>query len=520
MQKRRFIKNALFLTITSLILRFLGVFVRIWLSNNIGAEGMGLYQLVISIYVLASAFAAGGLTTAVTRQVADRLAFCDKKGAVKALRVSIVLTAVICAVSIFIIVVFRNFIACNIVQDARSYASLLMMCIALPFMGFASCFKGYFLARRKAGVQSIALLLEQTVRIVLMFVFVSKFKGLGMEYAVAAVMLSDALAEGAGLCYLLIAYFVDKKHVFGGGKAQPFKVVLRQNLHISVPITAGKYLSTFLRTTENLIVPSNLAKYTASYKTSLEQFGMIKGMALPILFFPASLLSSITTLLIPEMSEAKAKNDKDTIFRATEKSIKITLLSAFIFAAVFFCTADKIGLVIYKSKSVGYLIKALSPLVPLMYLDSMSDGILKGLDKQNATFVHSLIDSVSRISLILIFVPRFGMLAFLSIMFVSNALTCFLNTGKLLKTIGSKFPVVTLFLLPLFLVVLSSGITAFILLEINILSDALYIVFFMILDIAIYLLFLLLTGQLKDMQKLSKNKRFGFKKSSKIRVSK
>lgn len=60
MKKATFIKNAFILTATSLLLRTIGIFFRIYMSNKVGAEGMGLYQLIFSIYVLGSTFATSG----------------------------------------------------------------------------------------------------------------------------------------------------------------------------------------------------------------------------------------------------------------------------------------------------------------------------------------------------------------------------------------------------------------------------------------------------------------------------
>lgn len=489
MRKKRFLKNAFLLTATSLFLRAVGVFFRVWLSRVIGAEGMGLYQLVISVYVLASAFAAGGLTTAVTRQVADRLCLKDSKGAKRAVSVSVVLTLFIAAMTTIFIWIFSEQIAVYFIKDIRSKEALKTLCLGLPFMGVASCFKGYFLARRKAESPSVALVLEQVVRIGLIFVFLSNNQGFSLSYACAVVLLCDGLSEAASCLYLYISFLVDKKRLKGNEKPIRFKALLKENLHISLPITAGKYLSTFLRTVENLLVPQNLAKYTISYTESLEQFGMIKGMALPILFFPASLLNSITTLLIPEVSQAKAIGNYKTVRKAVIKSFKITLYSSFLLGGIFLFNAQKLGVLIYKSQEVGYLIRALSPLVPIMYLDSMADGLLKGLDHQKATLTHSFIDSFFRIVLILVFVQFFGMLAFLGIMYFSNALTCFLNLKKLLKETDVKIEIKTI-IFPLVFAIVALSLAKCFCCFLQSFSAVFYLVVFTLISSLIYLFLL------------------------------
>ena len=488
--KKRFLKNALLLTITGLFLRFIGVFFRVWLSRILGAEGMGLYQLVISVYVLASAFAAGGLTTAVTRQVADRLCVNDVKGAKRAVFVSVILTLFIAALTTLFIWIFSEQIALFALKDLRAKPALKTLCLGLPFMGIASCFKGYFLARRKAESPSVALVLEQIVRIGLIFIFLSNNQGFSLSRACAAVLLCDGISEGASCLYLCVGFFIDKRRLKGGGKPIKFMALIKENLHISLPITLGKYLSTFLRTVENLLVPQNLAKYTASYKQSLEQFGMIKGMALPILFFPASLLNSITTLLIPEVSQARAIGNHKTVKKAVIKSLKITLYSSFLLGGIFLFNAQKLGVIIYKSEEVGFLIRALAPLVPIMYLDSMADGLLKGLDLQKATLTHSFIDSILRIVLILAFVQFFGMLAFLCIMYLSNCLTCFLNLKKLLKCTSVRLQFKTTVALPLVFACISLVFSHLLLNVFCGLSPVFYLVIFTCISSLVYFLLL------------------------------
>lgn len=111
MKKTLFIKNALILTASSLILRFVGIIFKVWLAALIGSEGIGLYQLIFSVYVLAATFATSGICTAVTRLVAEELALGSKKGTLKILRRAIEITLLIAAVSIAVVYFGAEFIA-------------------------------------------------------------------------------------------------------------------------------------------------------------------------------------------------------------------------------------------------------------------------------------------------------------------------------------------------------------------------------------------------------------------------
>jgi len=213
---------------------------------------------------------------------------------------------------------------------------------------------------------------------------------------------------------------------------------------------------------------------------------MIKGMALPILFFPSAILNSVSTLLIPEMSEAAAKNQKNLVKTATSNILKLTSLISFIVASIFFVAGREIGILIYKSEDVGFLLKALSPIVPLMYLDSISDGILKGLDQQVFSFRTAITDSVLRIFLILLILPKTGLMGFIGIMYFSNFLTCILNVGRLIKISNASLKPIKEIFLPVIISVTVSLLAKFLIFPFSGQNILVYIILLCLVCIPIY----------------------------------
>ena len=424
-----FIKNAAVLTVTSLILRTL----RIWMSNTVGAEGMGLYQLVVSVYVLVSAFATTGICTAVTRLTAELGA--RGLGSKKILSRGITLSLVISAVSVAAVYIGAEPISTYLIGDMRAVSSLKVLGLGIPFMGICSCLRGYFIAIRTAP--SIGQIVEQLVRITVVVLAVTYFGARGIEYAVAAILLGDGIAEAAGCGLLYVLYIAEKKKsTYHETSGIP---VTSKMLHIAVPITAGKYIHTALRTVENLLVPARISRFTGSKTKGLEQFGMLKGMVMPLLFFPASFLTAFSTLMIPEISEALERGNYRKVRNSTEKSIGITVIISTLIGGVFFLCGEEISQLLYNESDTGALVVALAPLVPFMYLECVCDGILKGLDQQGHSFVYGVIDSVTRIILIWAILPSSGMRGFIGIMVYSNLLTSLLNIRRLLKV--TKTPV-------------------------------------------------------------------------------
>ena len=449
MKKTIFIKNAAILTASSLILRFAGIIFKVWLAAAIGAEGIGLYQLVFSVYMFAATFATSGICTAVTRLVGEELVLGNKAGVKKILIRCMQLSLVVAIITVALLFFGAEFIANKILHDSRAILSLKTLAFSLPFMGICSCIKGYFMARRRASPPSTAQLLEQLVRIAIIMLIVTKYDNIGLPYACAAVFAGDSIAETISCLYVYLCYRLDFKKLVVSSPAtrKPYKL-LPVVSHIALPITSGRYLNSLLRMIENILVPIFLSGSIFG-GNGIALFGMIKGMALPILFFPSTLLNALSTLLLPEISDAAARKRWGVVQSITHRIIKITTLVSIIFSALFFVGGRKLGVLIYSSEEVGFLLRALSPIVPFMYLDAVSDGILKGLDQQKFTFITSISDSAIRIVLILLVLDRWGIYGFIGVMYFSNFLTAFLNIGQLIKVSRVKFDFLNLFMLPL-----------------------------------------------------------------------
>ncbi len=429
-----FVKNTVVLVATSLILRTVGMVFRVWQADKIGSEGMGLYQLIFSVYMLAATFSTAGVSTAVTRLVADN----EQKGerAVKSvMRAATLVTMVAAAVSVFAVYIFARPIAVHFLKDARAIPALKILSFSLPFMGMSSCFRGYFIARRKTLQPSLVQLLEQAVRIAVVVGCVTVWAHKGLTYTAAAVLLGDTVAEIFSCLINWLLYVKDRgKMPKGTGLSGVFQKVM----HIAVPITGTCYLGSVLHTVESLLVPLKLTVFHGSKGRGLELFGAIRGMALPTLFFPASFLSSLSTMLIPEVSSASAEGNILKVKQLVSKSVGTTLLLSTFVACAFMFNSSDIGMSIYGDRDVGQVMLVLSPIVPLMYLESVTAGLLKGLDCQMNVLKFNTFDSCFRIFAVFFIVPMFGIKGYLAIMMISNTFTSTLSAKCLFKAADIK----------------------------------------------------------------------------------
>ncbi len=501
LKKHTFLKNAVIMTFTSFILRGLGVFLRVYLSNKIGAEGMGLYQIILSVYILASTFATAGVSTAAIQIVNDEMTKGTKQTVLKAFKKALIICISWGILLSLLMYNLSEFIGKYWLNDVRTIPALKIAVFALPFMATTSCIKGYFTAYRRISIPSEAQILEQIVRIVLIFLIIDYFLPYGINAACVAIIIGDVISEMSSCIYSYIAYLKEKKRHGNEYLLRTYKSpsVLNKFIKVASPIALNKYLNTALRTFENILIPDSLTKYNSSHEKALEQFGLLKGMAMPVLFFPSSLLTAFSTLLIPEIAEAKSLGNENAVKEITIKTLKISILISILIAGIFYLFAYELSELIYKNIEIGTIIKTLSLVVPFMYLETVVMGILQGLNQQIYSLKYNIFDSIIRITLIYLLVPQNGLNMFLIIMILSNITTSSLYVYRSLKVTNVKFDIKNWAIIPLFSIFLAITITSFTIGK-YISSTLLYVVSGSILISIIYLttLFLLNVITIKD----------------------
>lgn len=211
MKKKTFMINALILTGTSFINMMIGMFFRVYMSNKIGAEGIGLYQLVTAVYFFAATFSTTGISLTVTRLVTDFIAQKQYSQAKKVVAKCLALGVGISIFAAVIMFIFAEQIGINILKDARTILSLKILAPSLPFVAISSCFRGYFYAVRRVIKTASEQLFEQIIEIVVFMILIGNFAPRGIEYACAAVVIGTTLSEILSCVYSYLLYINDVK---------------------------------------------------------------------------------------------------------------------------------------------------------------------------------------------------------------------------------------------------------------------------------------------------------------------
>lgn len=431
MRKNLFIKNGIIMSASALIIRSIAMFFGIYMAERIGSEGIGLYRLIISIYVFFASAVSAGFSLTVTRLATDYFSVGEGSKARFAAQRCMILSFIFGAIFGIDMFLSAGFIGTKFLGDVRCVQPLRILSVSLPFMAVSACVRGYFTARRKTLQSSGEQLLEQIVEIAVFILIVEYFKPESLSSACSAAVIGTTAAEFISFFYAIILYCIDMKRL--NVKTKRVNRLYRKILPIAAPVSANSCLRSGLAAIENVLIPFGLKCYGNNSNFALSQYGIISGMTMPVLTFPTVFILPFAMLIIPEIAEANIKQHKNSIQHMTDKLLHFTLLYAipimiiFIFFAVPICSA------LYHNENAGTFLMMLAPVIPFMYLDSVTDGMLKGLNKQTSYLVFNLIDSIIRVILTYILVPIYGIVGVIGVIIVSELLNTTMSLWKLIS---------------------------------------------------------------------------------------
>lgn len=448
MSKKKFFIQGAILTAVSLFLRITNMGYRSYLSQKIGPEGMGLYQLIFSIFMLTVTLSTSGISLAVTRMVAAAIA-AGKREMVRS-TVAKCFAFCLCISSLISISLFflSDFAAEAFLGNAKAAPCLRILGFGLPFMSLCTCMKGYFLAVDESISTAISDTLEQILTILSTVFFFWKFAPNGIEQACLAAMAASTLGEATSFLAGWTAYRRSLRKNTPERKEKS-SGVLKGLSHIALPCTLSSAAKSLLNTGENLLIPRELQKFGLSYSASLSQYGLLQGMAMPMLYFPSSFLTSFASLLIPKVAKEREMAHHREVGYITGKAVRSALAFGMFFAALFVVFGDDWGAAFYHNTDSGTYLKVLAPIVPLIYLDVVVDSLLKGLDEQFNSMKYNFSDSLIRVLLILCVLSRFGMESYVCILFFSTIFNAALSLHRLLKVTSVRLSLFWHVLLPL-----------------------------------------------------------------------
>ena len=446
MKKRMFMKNGAIMAATALLIRIIAMFSGIYLSDTIGSEGMGLYRLILSVYFFFASAVSTGFSLTTTRLVTDFLSLGNKAQAKFAAEKCMLIAAAAGMMTGILMFLSADYVGIHFLDDTRTVQAMKILSLSLPFMAFSACVRGYFTARRKTLQGSGEQLLEQVIEIAVFVVIMNVFRPDSLSAACNAAVIGTVSAELLSFFYALALYVVDVRQL--AAKSEHIGGLYRKMMPVALPVSANSCLRSGLSAIENMLIPFGLKRCGSNSSDALSQYGTLSGMTMPVLTFPAVLILPFSMLIIPEMAEANIRKHQKSIGHMTAKMLDFTMLYSIPITVVFLFFGVPLCSLLYHSENAGKFLVMLAPVIPLMYLDSVADGILKGLDKQTSYLIFNFIDSVVRVVLTYLFVPIYGMIGVVGVIIISELLNTTMSVWKLISVTKIKMNILQSMIIP------------------------------------------------------------------------
>ena len=425
--------GALMLTCVNLLLRFAGTSFQVWLSGRIGAGGIGLLQLVLSVNFLALTLGtAGGRTTAMYLSAAE-LGRGRKDNADRLLGGCFVYS-ITCgaAVSIALFLTAPR-LASDWIGSPDALPALRTWASFLPVICLCGVMTGYFTAAQRIGTLAAVEVAEQLFSIAITAFVLSLTTPENRAGACRAVVLGTCLGAVLTLTCLMVLY------ASSGGSGSSRIPVAGPVLKCAVPLALADDLKAGVSALENLMVPRRLALYSG-ISDPLAAFGRISGMVFPVLMFPSAILASLAEVLIPELARCAAVGSHNRIRYLVRRNLRLTLLYGLICAGMMYLLSDDLCAWLYPQQDIAPLLRRFAVLVPMLYCDLISDAMTKGLGQQAACAQYSIVSNVVDVALMFYLLPRFGIDGYFFSFTLTHALNFGLGLRRTLKISGVKCP--------------------------------------------------------------------------------
>lgn len=408
--------SALLLTGVNLLLRFAGTAFQVFLSARIGAEGIGLLQLVMSVSGMGMIAGMAGIRTATMYLTAEELGR-KKRDTLPwvlsgCIRYSILCSSIVAAIAIYL----APIIAADWIGNRQLTDTVRLFAFFLPVNCLTGVMVGYFTGAQRITTLAAIEVAEQLFSIFCTILLLQFWARADTLRCCQAVLLGSGAGSIFTLSCLTILRLSDNEK---SGTPIP---IYRRLCHIALPLGLADDLKTGINTVENLMVPKRLALYTA-ITSPLAAFGIVNGMVFPILMFPACILFGLTELLIPELARCAASGSHRRIDHLVNKGLKIALLYGSVFAGLEFLLADRLCLRFYSSIEAGKQLRLYALLIPMLYTDSIVDAMTKGLGQQRYCVRYNIFTATLDVIILYLLLPKFGMTGY----FISFALTHLIN---------------------------------------------------------------------------------------------
>jgi len=412
MGKQSFLQGTLILSSAALVTRALGFISSIFLARMLGAEGIGLLMMAQPLIPLIITLTELGLPVAISKLVAEAEVRQDHAKTKRILVVSLIVTSTLSITLTLISLLCSKYIASILLADQRAYYAMVALTPIAPIIAVSAVLKGYFRGKQQMKTIAVSDIFENIANICTILLLVEWLLPYGVEYAAAGAMAASVVSEATSLTILSIRFRMERaklpttisiSEALAKGKSTLFEL-----LRIGLPTTGQGFIHSLYGAFQPLLVASSLSLAGLVTSAATAQFGLLTGYALPLLFLPGFVTHSLSTALIPAISEAHASRDNLLMHRTIEQAMRIALLVGAPSTIILFEWATPLATLIYQAPEAGQLIKILAPFFFLFYFEGPLHAILLGLGRASTAMWNFIISIICRTAAIFLLGSRLG----------------------------------------------------------------------------------------------------------------
>lgn len=421
--KKGFISGALVLMLFGFLSKIVGAIYRIPLTGIIGAEGMGLYQMVFPLYTLMLTISSSGLPSSISKLISENVAKNNYKQADRVLKVSFILLVCFSIVCFLIVMAFAGVFA-SLQGNIDAKICYFGLAPAIIFVGIISGFRGYFQGLQCMSPSAISGFIEQIIKMGFGLFFASKFVKIGVSYGVLGALIGISISELMALIYLFIHYLVTKKkrkHLYDldSGYLLSKKETAKGVLSLSIFVTLGGLIMPLTMLIDSGVVINILKSIGYSQTQATSLFGLQTGTVGSIINMPVVLSLGVATAILPCVSSRKSKGDMEGVKAACSKALFLTIILALPASIGVMAFAEPCIKLLYSGSLTENEIAVASNIlevasIGIFYLAMVQvcSGLLQGLGKFKVPLISLAIGGVIKIilNLVLIRIPEIGIL--------------------------------------------------------------------------------------------------------------
>lgn len=391
-KKETFMQGVITLIFSQVLIKILGLVYTLYLTNRqgFGDRGNGIVAAGYQIYAMLLTISSIGVPNAISKLVSERVAIGDHKGAHRIFKIAFATFSAIGLVGSLLLFLGARVISVYWLQIPDAEMTLVALSPAIFFVAIASVMRGYFNGRQNIKATARSQTIEQifkTALTIILVEIVAIISNTSTQWMAGGATLATTLATMAGFGYLYLYYETRKKEIAleikstVNYKYERVRTIVKKILLVSIPIALTAIMSSLNKNIDSFTVVRSLKNFMPE-DMAVSQYGILGGKVDTLTSLPLSINVAFSTALVPAISAAKAKKDKETITKKTSFSLLISMLIGLPCTVGMCIFAGPILNLLFPNASDGTVILQISALTILFtILDQTINGALQGYGK-------------------------------------------------------------------------------------------------------------------------------------------